>query len=670
MPRFRLRISNNILAALAILLIAISLTNFFVALNVVENRRMEAAAAGVGQIKLCASFTPNITAEAYHELVEDTPFYYDVNLSEKEDQANFSDDVSNFDIDSLTGVIIFTPTDSDVGEWNATIIATETNCNTFQDVLIMTFNVSSVNDPPVLISLLITNESSNGTNATYYFPITEPIDLYEDVWYNLSVIARDDDLPNETLTYGIVWLSPPTGFFVLNSTTGNATFMPVQSEVGFYRTTIGVVDSFSIVDWGDANFTIHNVNDPPIFMNKTVIRSQTAYSGEPYYLEVNASDEDNSTLFIDVEFIDCNQTMRNVSDQNCSIFKINHTISYPTHTAGVITFLPFLIDIGNYTVNYTVNDGSGGWDWQLGNFTVVEYVNHKPNITDWYPRMVGVPKNVTQNVTMSESESMPFNITVYDSDCGWGCSSVRWYIDSVELVDYQNDYEFTFVTDYKDSGIYNFTVVVSDGELTDSVEWRVVVLNKEPPEPPPRGGGGMLGGVVPCTENWRCTVWSTCSKEGLQIRACVDLSGCNTTFNRPSESRFCTYTPSPNCYDGIKNCHGGLCELLTDCGGPCPPCPTCSDGIKNCHLSGECEERADCGGPCPPCPELPHVAVCGNEVCEAGELYTCMEDCIEFWIDTAIFILIIILLIIVSILLYVYKRETVLLYVYRRIRGE
>jgi len=51
-----------------------------------------------------------------------------------------------------------------------------------------------------------------------------------------------------------------------------------------------------------------------------------------------------------------------------------------------------------------------------------------------------------------------------------------------------------------------------------------------------------------------------------------------------------------SCYDGIKNCHHGLCEEDVDCGGPCEPCPSCSDGIQN-----QGEEGIDCGGPCKPC---------------------------------------------------------------------
>ncbi|RLI91925.1 MAG: hypothetical protein DRO65_00725, partial [Candidatus Altiarchaeales archaeon] len=55
--------------------------------------------------------------------------------------------------------------------------------------------------------------------------------------------------------------------------------------------------------------------------------------------------------------------------------------------------------------------------------------------------------------------------------------------------------------------------------------------------------------------------------------------------------------PSASCYDGIQNCHHGLCEEGIDCGGPCEPCPSCHDGIQN-----QGETGVDCGGPCPPCP--------------------------------------------------------------------
>jgi len=122
-----------------------------------------------------------------------------------------------------------------------------------------------------------------------------------------------------------------------------------------------------------------------------------------------------------------------------------------------------------------------------------------------------------------------------------------------------------------------------------------------------------------CPEDWICGNWSECRINGFQNRTCIDRKNCGTYEDKPPEIQKCIYTPtcfdgvkngleegidcgglcSPciNCFDGIQNCHDGLCEEGIDCGGPCPPCPTCFDGIQNCH-DGLCEEGIDCGGSC------------------------------------------------------------------------
>ncbi len=671
MDHFRLRVNNNILAALAILLILVSFLNFFVALNVVESRQAVAAASAGGEVSLCASFTPNITADLYHEINQSQPFYYDVNVSEDEDDVVYSDDTGMFNIDQNTGKIDFTPGSGDVGPHNVTITATETICNSLQDSVVMMFNITDANDPPFLIAIVTTNESSNGTNVTYNFlppdpkTLEGPIELWEDTWYNLSVIADDPDIPyGDFLKYG---MEPYVSPINLDLYDGNATFMPMQQHVGSHITKFHVKDNY-YGEWTEphevdesANVTIiiHNVNDPPVLENKTAtvggLGATTTNWDEPFYYDVNATDEDNDTMYFYVYFISCEKLN---GDTNCTIFGIDEM-------TGEINFTPTFAEVGNYTVNYTVTDkydGEWGWDWYVGSFSVTEFENEPPNITDWYP-----PE---YNITIREGESQFFNITVVDDS---GIPAAQWYKDGVAIpgeggLCYNETSNYTFVATYDDSGIYNITVMVTDGQYVVSHEWRLIVLDREPKKPYRPSPRPPL--VPACMENWECTVWSVCSKEDVQIRICVDLSKCNTTLNKPVESRLCTYTPYPDCYDGIKNCHDGSCEILTDCGGPCPPCPTCSDGIRNCHVGGECEEGIDCGGPCPPCPVIPKAPVCGNAICEAGELYECAEDCLEFWLDMTILVLIIILLITLSILLYVYRKETVMLYVYRKVRGE
>ena len=656
-------ISNNTLASLAIMLIIVSSMNLVIAFNIIQSRQTAAVAAAAGQVSLCSSFTPNITAATLHNLTEDVYYYYDVNLTEKESLAVYIDDTSMFDIDPNTGEISFTPTNADTGMHNVTILANETVCNYFQDAEVLTFNVSGANDAPFLVSIYMTNESSGSTNSTYYFQTPDPkfipggVELWEDVWYNLSLIADDPDLIfGDVLDYGT---ADPT-FFVIDSNTGNAPqFSPTQGEVGIHMIMFYVLDQDMEIDQSaNVSFQVHNVNDAPVMQNKTGLPGGLGANslkwGGQFYYDINATDEDGDPLSYYVNILP-NCTKLNVSDTNCSIFTIDLS-------TGIIIYNAPFADVGNYTVNYSVTDGNA-WDWFLGSFSVTEFQNNPPNITAWHPP--------TPSVTMSEGATILFNITVVDD---YGIPFAQWFKNNVLLTGwgglcYNQTSNITYWASSTDSGIHNITVRVSDGQFVVSHSWELIVLNVEPIRTP-QLGPPYTPVVHVCKENWRCTVFSTCSKENVEIRICVDLNNCSTSLNKPGESRYCTYTPDPTCYDSIRNCHEGSCEILTDCGGPCPLCPTCSDGIKNCHVSGECEEQIDCGGPCPVCPEVPKVAMCGNGICEAGELYDCMEDCLGFWIDTAIFILILILLIIVSILLYVYKKETVLLYVYRRIRGE
>jgi hypothetical protein len=77
-------------------------------------------------------------------------------------------------------------------------------------------------------------------------------------------------------------------------------------------------------------------------------------------------------------------------------------------------------------------------------------------------------------------------------------------------------------------------------------------------------------GNVGCYPEWKCTDWTTCTKENIQKRSCKDLNDCSEEdqkrFGIPSLTKICVYLET--CKDGMKN-NG---ELGVDCGGPCEPC--------------------------------------------------------------------------------------------------
>ena len=132
-----------------------------------------------------------------------------------------------------------------------------------------------------------------------------------------------------------------------------------------------------------------------------------------------------------------------------------------------------------------------------------------------------------------------------------------------------------------------------------------------------------------CKEKWVCSNWSVCRIDGFQNRTCVDENNCGTYEEKPPEIQRCVYTPT--CFDGVKN---GLEEGI-DCGGLCPPCITCFDGIQNCH-DGLCEEGIDCGGPCEK--KCPGIQV-------PKPLFVCKKDFNPLTNQSILFFILIILII-------------------------
>jgi len=492
--------------------------------------------------------------------------------------------------------------------------------------------------------LVYANDSSGAVNENVSFyinvpnssPYLGPIDSSRNICessyfhYKFNVTDVDED----ELTVDI---NPKNPFYVAFSTQVNLTFTRYEifsgklskGSVGgvggsfqLYEEVISVTDG-EYIDTANMNITIIEINNAPVITNIGVQTIYTRGDDSTFYKEVQVTDVEDGDQ--NSENLTFSITIVNSSGDEVNLFSISSN--------GIIDFTADnSTEVGVYNVSVCVNDTAipdphpsifaicgqdGSSMTTCNNFSLtVTDENRAPTITDYYPSNLSLNGGGTDNFY--------FNITEYDPD--GTLPDVYWYInnifieyDSGSLVD-----EFTYSFGCDVSGNYVVKSEITDGLLNDSIKWDVVVSRVLCPVGGAGGGGG--GGPRGCSPRWVCNNWrgvcqhaqkslelgvlsgedyriirEKCAEDnideeicGFRIRTCYDMNNCSKDINKPAEVEFCYYTEEPNCYDEIKNCHHGSCELLVDCGGPCLPCPTCSDKLRN-----QGEEGIDCGGPCP-----------------------------------------------------------------------
>ena len=377
------------------------------------------------------------------------------------------------------------------------------------------------------------------------------------------------------------------------------------------------------------NITVIEINNPPVIRNLRGGQVWTTGDNQTFYLQVRVDDTEdgnltNGNLTLDLTFQN-GEDLFDISNEGI----INFTPSEVLNLSEVILPITYNLTLcvsdnglrnpHSRIVEFCEQDGGIITICRDFSLTVTDE-NRAPTIVYYYP----------ENLTISApgTEQLYFNITKYDPD--WTIPNAYWYVND-QFHEFDNgswvdDFYYSFGCGIE--GVGTVSVDITDGLLNDSLAWLINIGMVECPKIDTGGSGGSggRGGIIElCSEKWVCGYWGVCQNAekslsgglltgadyriileqcgnlgfdkftcGVQIKECKDLNGCNTTYRRPMDFQSCYYTENPSCYDGIKNCHSGGCEVLIDCGGPCSPCPTCSDGIKN-----QGEEGVDCGGPCP-----------------------------------------------------------------------
>ncbi|MFH1248580.1 MAG: hypothetical protein V1660_00315 [archaeon] len=538
------------------------------------------------------------------------------------------------------GFINFTASDMDVcfNVVNVTISDGRGGLNSTP----LNITIANINDAPVLSQI---PDQQACENVFYYL--------------NTGLYAFDADVSYVPCSNQQLHFYDNSSLFVINENTGEIAFTPTPENEGFYFIRLFVTDNL-LADYKDMALTVIEVNDAPVLQS---VGSRTLRTNRTLYIDADANDEEdgsdpiadltfNVTFLSGVKFFDINPLTGVVNSTTNDSLNGTYSVRFCVVDSG----------IPNPHINASsfCGDGSPKSDCEIVSI-VLSSNNFPPVITYYMPQT---------NMTIYENDTLQFGVIAYDPEGGELTN--YWYLNYT-LIQY-NGFNFSFHPLIGESGRYNISINVSDGELNASVSWVITVLPfVYPPTPPVETGAGGGGGAS-CKEIWACTDWSLCQNStpaeskilleshferiirdcvkkkikaencGFRMRACKQESECKTLFSKPAEVESCFFTVSPSCSDGIMNCHHGSCEILLDCGGPCAECPTCSDGIKN-----QGEEWIDCGGPCSPCQvEYPKPPKCGDNKCEISELFNCSADCGFLWFIVSISLVLLLIVILIS----------------------
>jgi len=385
-----------------------------------------------------------------------------------------------------------------------------------------------------------------------------------------------------------------------------------KEAVGLYEETISLSDG-QYSDSKKVNITVIEVNNAPIVQSIGVqtiwlVGENSTLNKTILVTDLEDGNQDSENLNFNISFQ--GGDLFNLTKPNSSLLYFNATLE----DVGVYNISFCAIDNGLSSVhpNISICSQNGSSLASCINFSLtVTNENRAPEVISYF----------TENLSnVAGTEMIMFNITKHDPDSTIPDS--YWYVDGLFVARYSESlidvFNYTFGCGI--CGLHNITADITDGVLNASISqnFNVSLIACSSSSP---GGGSSGGSGTVCISKLACGEWSTCQNLknsiileenygfikalcdkngydenncGIQTRACTDLNNCTKNISKQDTLRDCFFTPNPSCSDGIKNCHGGSCEVLTDCGGPCLDCATCSDNILN-----QGEEKVDCGGPCP-----------------------------------------------------------------------
>jgi gliding motility-associated-like protein len=342
-------------------------------------------------------------------------------------------------IDAATGAFTWTPTETQgPGSYTFRVVVSDGALTDEEEI---TVTVNEVNLAPVLASL--------GNQA-----------VNEGATLSFTAAAADADLPANALAYSLA--APATGTYptgAVIATAGEFSWTPTETQgPGVYRVKVVVSDG-TLTDEEEIEITVNEVNEAPVL---AAIGSKTVNEGATLSFTAAATD-------VDLPASGLQYSLGGAIPAGASIDAATGAFTWtPTETQGPHA----------YTFTVVASDGTLSDEEEI-TVTVGE-VNEAPVLASVGSKTVN--EGATLSFTASATDAdLPANAPVFiplaapsqlPNALTFGLSGT---VPAGAAIDAATG-EFTWTpTEAQGPGSYTFTVVVSDGELTDEEEITVTV---------------------------------------------------------------------------------------------------------------------------------------------------------------------------------------------------
>jgi parallel beta-helix repeat protein len=317
---------------------------------------------------------PVITSEPVTTAIEDSKYNYELEAYDidADDSLTYSLTIfpTGMDIDSVTGLVTWTPTNEQVGTNQVSVKVVDKNYGFAKQLFEIT--VSNVNDPPEITSTPVTSEKEDGI-------------------YVYNVKATDIDPTEDELTFKLT--TYPIGMEI-DPTTGLIIWPPTNDQVGENNVALEVSDGNSGIDTQSFVINVENVNDPPAIISTPIT---SAVEDEQYIYDVEAADIDVGDIL----------TFHLTSNPPGMVIDSD---------SGMITWTPTNDNVGSNPVTVEVVDGGNDRDSQTYTILVVN-VNDRPAFTSTPVTNARIDVEYFYDVDASDidptEDELTFTLTTY-----------------------------------------------------------------------------------------------------------------------------------------------------------------------------------------------------------------------------------------------------------------